>query len=122
MRIISGAVFDAVQAGRWLGVSATGSQPGRARYLTVAQYTATTALACPNTGAVNGAKVTTSSDSRLFGVPVVLPGLIFFLAMVALQSPAGWRSTTRTVRLGRLALAGSGAVMVRRSSMSSCCA
>jgi uncharacterized membrane protein len=60
-------------------------------YLTVEHYTAATTLACPNTGAINCAKVTSSSWSRIGPVPMALLGSIFFLAMAVLCSPPAWR-------------------------------
>jgi uncharacterized membrane protein len=63
-----------------------------AGYLTVEHYTSATTLACPETSAINCAKVTTSSYSHIAGVPVALAGLFYFVVMVALLSPAAWRS------------------------------
>jgi uncharacterized membrane protein len=49
--------------------------------------------------------VTTSSYSHPFGIPVVIPGDIWCLFMLALCSPWGWRATS--VWANRLRLAGS---------------
>ncbi|MDQ1617256.1 MAG: hypothetical protein QOJ60_3195, partial [Actinomycetota bacterium] len=46
-------------------------------YLTIEHYRASTSLACPDTGVVNCLKVTTSTYSKLFGVPVALLGLVY---------------------------------------------
>jgi uncharacterized membrane protein len=76
---------------------------GVSTYLTVAHYSHTP-LACSDTGIVNCEKVTTSAQSVFLGVPVALWGLIFFVAMVAVNLPVAWRSTDRRVHLLRLAM------------------
>jgi uncharacterized membrane protein len=80
--------------------------------LTVAHYTTPTILACPDTGVINCAKVTTSIYSQILGIPLPLLGLGFFIVMLALQLPKVWRSHNRTLRLGRLIFAGTGLIMV----------
>jgi uncharacterized membrane protein len=60
-------------------------------YLTIEHYTGSTTLACSDKGAVNCAKVTTSQWSHIGAIPVAVFGLVFFVAMTALCSPAGWR-------------------------------
>ncbi len=62
-----------------------------AGYLTVEHYTSTTVFACPESSTINCAKVTTSSYSHVAGVPVALAGLIYFVVMIALLTPAAWR-------------------------------
>ncbi len=81
-------------------------------YLTYAHYTTAKVLACSDKGLVNCARVTTSSYSRMFGVPVAVTGLGYFLAMAALCSPWAWRSTNRFLRGLRLAAAGAGVATV----------
>ena len=74
-----------------------------AAYLTFEHYTASSTLACSENGAINCLKVTTSSYSKVLGLPVALLGLIFFVAMTALCLPQAWRSRRawiRPVRLG----------------------
>lgn len=71
-------------------------------YLTVAHYTAAVTLACPNSGTINCAKVTTSTQSQILDVPVAVLGLVFFIGMMVLGVPAAWRSTRRWVRSARL--------------------
>jgi uncharacterized membrane protein len=73
-------------------------------YLTYEHFTAGSTLACPNTGVVNCAKVTSSQYSELFGIPVALLGLAFFVGMTALSVPPMWRTATRWP--GRLRVAG----------------
>ena len=64
---------------------------GAAAYLTFEHFTSSTTLACPETGVVNCAKVTTSAYSTVFGIPVAVLGLLFFVGMVGLCLPAAWR-------------------------------
>jgi uncharacterized membrane protein len=71
-------------------------------YLTIAHYTTAVALACPNTGAINCEKVTTSPESSVFGIPVAVLGLAFYLFLVAIMTPRAWRSGRREVALARL--------------------
>jgi uncharacterized membrane protein len=83
-----------------------------AAYLTFEHYSSSTTLACSDTGAINCLKVTTSSYSRVAGVPVALLGLLFFVALTALCLPPAWRSTHRNVRILRLAAVSAGIVSV----------
>jgi len=74
-------------------------------YLTYVHYVEPRALSCPDTGAINCTKVTTSPQSMLFGfLPVALAGSLYFVAMVALTLPAAWRAQRPVV--GHLRLAG----------------
>lgn len=66
-------------------------------YLTIAHYRGTSFLACPDTGLVNCATVTTSAQSRFLGMPVSDLGLAFFLGMVVLNSPWTWRRPERWI-------------------------
>lgn len=63
-----------------------------AAYLTYEHFTASTTLACPDTGVVNCVKVTTSEYSDLLGIPVAVLGLAFFTAMTVLSLPSLWRT------------------------------
>jgi uncharacterized membrane protein len=85
---------------------------GLAGYLTVEHFAGSSTLACPDTGIVNCLKVTTSSYSSLFGIPVALLGLLFFAAMTPLCAPMAWRSTNPLVHRARLAVAGIGVAFV----------
>lgn len=79
---------------RWLVATSLGIAVAGllvAGYLTVEHFTASTTLACPDTGVVNCTKVTTSEQSRVFGVPVALLGLAFFVVMVVACLPLMWR-------------------------------
>lgn len=81
---------------------------GVATYLTLAHYTTAIALSCPNTGAISCEAVTTSAESVVFGIPVAVLGLPFFVAMLVLALPRVWRSTNRLVAPARLAFATAG--------------
>jgi uncharacterized membrane protein len=73
-------------------------------YLTYEHFTTNTLAGCAESGTVNCAKVTTSSQSMVFGIfPVAVLGLAFFVFMVAANSPFGWRwnlPAFRWLRLG----------------------
>ena len=83
---------------------------GVSAYLTVQHYSASIQLACPDTGLINCAKVTTSAQSKILGVPVALLGLLWFAALVPLLLPRAWRAA-RLVR-PRLVAVGVGVPMV----------
>jgi uncharacterized membrane protein len=72
-------------------------------YLTITHYDTSVTLACSDKGIVNCAKVTTSSQSMVFGIfPVALLGLAFYVFMAAINSPLGWRMDRREVKWLRL--------------------
>jgi uncharacterized membrane protein len=79
-------------------------------YLTVEHWRSPATLACPATATVNCARVTTSEQSILLGVPVAVLGVAFFAAMLALCLPAAWRS--RRLDRVRLGLAAVGVAFV----------
>jgi uncharacterized membrane protein len=83
-----------------------------AGYLTIEHFTASTTLACPETGVVNCTKVTTSEQSKVFGIPVALLGLVYFVPMVVACLPQLWRDERPLVRYGRLGLATVGVIFV----------
>jgi uncharacterized membrane protein len=65
---------------------------GASIYLTIAHYDTSIRLACSDNGLVNCQAVTTSSQSVVFGIfPVAVLGLAFYVFMVAVNSPWGWR-------------------------------
>lgn len=95
-----------------LSISAAGL--GASAYLTWSHYAAPTALSCPDTGAINCVKVTTSAQSMVFGtIPVAVLGLAFFTAMIALCLPVAWRARSPWVSRARVvaAIAGIGWVL-----------
>ncbi|HEX3780873.1 MAG TPA: vitamin K epoxide reductase family protein [Pseudonocardiaceae bacterium] len=75
---------------------------GLSIYLTISHYTNQAALICQANSVVNCVKVTTSPESMIFGIPVAVLGLVFFVPMIALNSPWGWRSKLPAVRWLRL--------------------
>jgi len=83
-------------------------------YLTIAHFTEATLAGCNETGGlVNCTKVTTSPQSYVFGIPVAVLGLAFYVFVVAIMSPWAWRVTRREVNLLRIAamIAGVGFVL-----------
>ncbi|HEY2549916.1 MAG TPA: vitamin K epoxide reductase family protein [Streptosporangiaceae bacterium] len=98
---------------RWttLGLSLAGL--GLSIYLTVAHLVGTSILACSSNGLVNCSLVTTSSQSKLFGVfPVAELGLAFYVFMVAINSPWAWRMRQPAVYWLRLGSVVAGMVFV----------
>ena len=82
-------------------------------YLTLTHYSAAVTLSCPaGGGAINCEKVTTSPQSIVFGIPVAVLGLVYFVAMLVLCLPAAWRTWNRWVHLARLALSVAGVGMI----------
>ena len=75
---------------------------GVASYLTYAHYDTHIQLACPDKGVINCAQVTSSSYSKVFGIPVALLGLLFFVFMIPLNLPVAWRSTSTLIRRVRM--------------------
>jgi uncharacterized membrane protein len=76
---------------------------GASIYLTIAHYDTSVRLACSDKGLVNCQAVTTSPESIVFGVfPVAVLGLAFYVFMVAVNSPWGWRLNWPPVRWARL--------------------
>ncbi len=72
-------------------------------YLTIAHFTESALLGCSESGLVNCTKVTTSPQSYVFGIPVAVLGLAFYVFAVAAMSPWAWRAQRREVHLLRLA-------------------
>ena len=75
---------------------------GLATYLTIAHYDTHVTLACSSKGAINCEAVTTSAESKLFGIPVAVLGLAYFVGMVPWHLPAAWRSPDPRIKIGRL--------------------
>ena len=72
-------------------------------YLTIAHFTESTLAGCSETGLVNCTKVTTSAQSYVFGIPVAVLGLAFFVFAAAIMSPWAWRAARREIHLLRIA-------------------
>jgi uncharacterized membrane protein len=82
-------------------------------YLTIAHYTESTLAGCSEKGLVDCTKVTTSPQSYVFGIPVAVLGLAFFVFLVPIMSPWAWRAARREIHLIRMAalVAGIGFVL-----------
>jgi uncharacterized membrane protein len=77
---------------------------GVSTYLTIAHFTQATLAGCSETsGLVDCTKVTTSAQSYVFGIPVALLGLLFYVFAVAIMSPWAWRAQRREIHLARIA-------------------
>lgn len=96
----------------WLSLALSLVGLGIATYLTLAHYTSTVPLACPNTGVINCARVTTSPQSVMLGIPVAVLGLAWFVVMVAITTPYAWRHGGVLVGRARVALAALGMAFV----------
>ena len=76
---------------------------GVSAYLTYTHYTESALAGCTETsGAINCGKVTTSSQSIVFGIPVAVLGLAFYVFLAAIMSPYAWRSGRREIAVARL--------------------
>jgi uncharacterized membrane protein len=71
-------------------------------YLTIAHYNTAVVLACPATSHINCERVTTSAQSVVFGIPVAVLGLAFYVFMLAATSPWAWRAKLPALRWARL--------------------
>jgi uncharacterized membrane protein len=80
-------------------------------YLTVTHFDKV-ALVCSDNGTINCAKVTTSPQSEIFGIPVAMLGLAYFVPMIALCLPVAWRAVDRRIHLARLVLSVVGVGMI----------
>ncbi len=74
-----------------------------ATYLTLAHYTSVVPLVCADTGIVNCAEVTSSAQSYVFGIPVAVLGLVYFVPMLVLSLPFAWKSANHIFAWLRLA-------------------
>ncbi|MEU4830078.1 vitamin K epoxide reductase family protein [Streptosporangium sp. NPDC023615] len=81
-------------------------------YLTVDHYSQEVSLVCAENARIDCAAVTSSEFSTLFGVPLPLLGLAFFLGFGALVTPWALRSAHPALRWGRLGVAGGGVLFV----------
>jgi len=84
---------------------------GASIYLTITHFDKV-ALVCSSSGAINCEKVTSSPQSVIFGIPVAMLGLLYFVPMAALCLPAAWRTADRRIHLARLVLAIVGVGMI----------
>jgi uncharacterized membrane protein len=84
---------------------------GASIYLTITHFEPK-ALACVSNSTFNCEKVTQSPQSEIFGIPVAILGLIFFVPMLLVCLPPAWRAADRRIHLVRLALATTGVGMI----------
>jgi uncharacterized membrane protein len=73
-------------------------------YLTIEHLSqSSNLLLCPENATFNCVRVTTSPESKVFGIfPVAELGLAFFIFMVVINSPWGWRARQPLVHWARL--------------------
>ena len=84
---------------------------GASIYLTITHFEPK-ALACVSNATFNCEKVTQSPQSEIFGIPVAILGLLFFVPMLLACLPPAWRTSDRRVHLARLAMAVTGVGMI----------
>lgn len=80
-------------------------------YLTYEHLTGSTTLACPTTGTVDCAKVTSSAWSSILGIPVAPLGVVFFAVMLGLCLPGVLRRPSRMLDAARLGFCAVGLLM-----------
>ena len=71
-------------------------------WLTIVHYNTSVTLACPATSTINCEKVITSPQSVVFGIPVAVLGLAFYVFLSVVNSPWAWRMTWPPVRWARV--------------------
>lgn len=81
-------------------------------YLTFEHYTENATLACTVTDTVDCVKVTTSEWAFVFGIPVAVLGLVFFVVLLALCWPSVWRRGEAWLDWARLGWLTVGLLMV----------
>ena len=85
---------------------------GLSTYMTIAHFTEAAILACAGGGELSCTAVTTSSQSRIVGVPVAVIGLAYFLALSVLTAPPLWKRGARVIALIRTSLSIAGVAFV----------
>ncbi len=88
----------------WTALTLTLLGLADATYLTLTHYTTVVPLYCHSNGLIDCAKVTTSPESYVFGIPVAVLGLAFFVAMVPMNLPAAWRHPSLLLARARLGM------------------
>jgi uncharacterized membrane protein len=71
-------------------------------WLTIVHYNTSVTLACPATSTINCEKVITSPQSIVFGIPVAVLGLAFYVFLAVVNSPRAWRMTWPPLRWARV--------------------
>lgn len=78
---------------------------GLSAYTTVVHYVASVPLVCTTTGIVSCEQVLTSPQSMLFGVPLAVYGLIWFVVVIAISAARIWMpERAATSQFGRASL------------------
>lgn len=95
----------------WLAFVLSLAGLGDSIYLTYDHFSGTAPI-CSSHGLIDCQKVTTSAQSHVFGIPVALLGLIYYVVVVAVNVPPLWRSADLRVHWARLGLAVMGIGMV----------
>jgi uncharacterized membrane protein len=85
---------------------------GASIYLTYEHFTQNATLACSANSLVNCTAVTTSPQSKVFGIPVAVLGLVFFVGIIPLLLPVAWRMNTKLIRTSRIAAVAIGVCFV----------
>jgi len=86
---------------------------GISLYLTIAHYTGAASISCPlGGGIINCAKVTTSPESHILGIPVAVLGLANYVVMSVINSPWGWHRSERWIAVARFVLTVAGMIFV----------
>jgi len=76
---------------------------GLSIYLTITHFQPQ-ALVCSSHGVIDCAKVTTSAQSEIFGIPVAILGLADFTVLTALNTPWAWHAPWRGLHVARFVL------------------
>lgn len=84
---------------------------GIASYMTVIHYTGELPF-CSTNAVIDCESVTTSPESMVFGIPVALLGLLYFVSMTVLCLPPMWNPANGTLRMARLAGIATGILFV----------
>jgi uncharacterized membrane protein len=72
-------------------------------YLTIAHFSDSALAGCSESGLINCTRVTTSQQSYVFGIPVAVLGLAFYVFVVAIMSPWAWQARRREIHMLRIA-------------------
>jgi uncharacterized membrane protein len=71
-------------------------------WLTIVHYNTSVTLICPANSTINCEKVITSPQSIVFGIPVAVLGLAFYVFLAVANSPWVWRMTWPPIRYARV--------------------
>lgn len=95
----------------WLAFVLSLAGLGDSSYLTYEHF-ADQIPPCPTHGLISCLKVTNSPESHVFGIPVALLGLVYYVVVTAINLPPLWRLWDRRIHWARLGLAVMGIGMV----------